>query len=175
MPRLQEHLDGILDFMGDLDGELIQIVDTDDGEYLISVYYNEIEEGDKRSEIIVIDDITNFTNPFNVSDQASIKQFIQTISYMTIQTKNVRTYPSLTGIDDIKSCINWDMKINYDFTSHSQINARMDIDCDFCNSDNYQNYGYNYIWIHILVLILASASLFVSLKYIYEVGMIYIK
>lgn len=66
------------------------------------------------------------------------------------------------------------MKIGYDFTSHSQINARMDINCDYCESQNYQHYGYNYIFVHFTVLVLASASLFVSLKYIYEVGMIYI-
>ncbi|KRX10225.1 hypothetical protein PPERSA_07310 [Pseudocohnilembus persalinus] len=106
------------------------------------------------------------TEPFDINDMDSIKEFIQSIDFFTFTIKNLKT----SGIEDTDSisCLLWEIKIFYDFLSYTGVQVSLQIEPGFCEGQSQWQEVDSYIFIHAIVIILSVISLYLGINSVYK-------
>jgi hypothetical protein len=122
----QENFQGVFDQSKNLNDLLLQYAQTEDLIYALSVYYSEVNKDNRKSQYFEgnEDDFLQGL-PFDPSDTASTKDFLNGIESMKLDIRNLVTYVSSTPNKSLDSCLNWTITIEYSFQSYANIESKL--------------------------------------------------
>ena len=102
-----------------------------------------------------------------------MKEFIQSVESLDIRIYNLFTYISADPDGTLSSCLNWTIKINYNFQSFANVESSLDaqsLTCALPNAAPSAEITPSLLGVHVAVLIVAGISLMLSWRQVYFVS-----
>jgi len=173
--ELQKHLKKVEENFQNFNDFLFQDVILDGAVFKINVNY---KTPSKKSKTFILDLEEGFKEPFDISDEkdtSSLKAFLLDVVQFEIVAENLTVFNSA---EDNIMCRNWQIVLEYDLESFSQVEVSLRSESTLCD-----DYDYEYviagektsIGISFVVVILGCWSLLLALQKINKVSNVFLQ